>query len=132
MPQPARTTTSCIWPRTCSGCRRRRRGRTFRPMPSSLASEADRRGDGRDRGGESRPERRPAQGLYNRPALDKVMLGEVIDLVSGIAMGEQGDKAKDILGRVYEYFLLHCVRMERSAGLITSQGTIKTSGFDFR
>ena len=47
---------------------------------------------------------------YNRPALDKVMLGELIDLVSGIAMGEQGDKAKDILGRVYEYFLLHYLR----------------------
>src|SRR6202521_5452619 len=42
---------------------------------------------------------------YNRPALDKVMLGELIDLVSGIAMGEPGEKAKDILGRVYEYFL---------------------------
>lgn len=42
---------------------------------------------------------------YNRPALDKVMLGELIDLVSTIAMGEPGDKAKDLLGRVYEYFL---------------------------
>jgi type I restriction enzyme M protein len=42
---------------------------------------------------------------YNRPALDKVMLGELIDLISGIAMHEAGDKAKDILGRVYEYFL---------------------------
>jgi type I restriction enzyme M protein len=42
---------------------------------------------------------------YNRPALDKVMLGELIDLVSGIGMREPGDKAKDILGRVYEYFL---------------------------
>ena len=42
-----------------------------------------------------------------------MMLGELIDLLSGIAMGEQGDKAKDILGRVYEYFLLHYVRMER-------------------
>ena len=41
------------------------------------------------------------------------MLGELIDLVSGIAMDEQGDKAKDIHGRVYEYFLLHYVRMER-------------------
>jgi type I restriction enzyme M protein len=30
------------------------------------------------------------------------MLGELIDPVSGIARGEQGDKAKDILGRVYE------------------------------
>src|SRR6266853_1064315 len=42
---------------------------------------------------------------YNRPALDKVMLGELIDLISGIAMHEAEDKAKDILGRVYEYFL---------------------------
>jgi hypothetical protein len=37
-----------------------RAGRTFRPTPSSLA---DRRGDGPDRGGESRPERHPDQGL---------------------------------------------------------------------
>lgn len=42
---------------------------------------------------------------YNRPALDKVMLGELIDLVSGIATAEPGDEAKDLLGRVYEYFL---------------------------
>ncbi len=42
---------------------------------------------------------------YNRPALNKVMLGELIDLVSGIAMHEEGAKAKDLLGRVYEYFL---------------------------
>ena len=38
------------------------------------------------------------------------MLGEPIDLVSGSAMGAQGDKAKGILGRVYEYFLSHYVR----------------------
>jgi type I restriction enzyme M protein len=42
---------------------------------------------------------------YNRPALDKVMLGELIDLISGIGMGVPGEMAKDILGRVYEYFL---------------------------
>jgi type I restriction enzyme M protein len=42
---------------------------------------------------------------YNRPALDKVMLGELIDLFSGIAMGEPGEKAKDLLGRAYEYVL---------------------------
>ena len=42
---------------------------------------------------------------YNRPALDKVMLGELIDLISGVATGEPGDKARDLLGRVYEYFL---------------------------
>lgn len=42
---------------------------------------------------------------YARPALNKVMLGELIDLVSGIGMAEEADRSKDILGRVYEYFL---------------------------
>ncbi|AUL99155.1 DNA methyltransferase [Rhodocyclaceae bacterium] len=42
---------------------------------------------------------------YARPALNKVMLGELIDLISGIALGEEGSRSKDILGRVYEYFL---------------------------
>ena len=42
---------------------------------------------------------------YARPALNKTMLGELIDLISGIAMGEDADRSKDILGRVYEYFL---------------------------
>lgn len=42
---------------------------------------------------------------YSRPALNKVMLGELIDLISGIALHEEGDRSKDILGRVYEYFL---------------------------
>ena len=40
-----------------------------------------------------------------RPALNKVMLGEFIDLVSGIGMAEEADRSRDILGRVYEYFL---------------------------
>lgn len=42
---------------------------------------------------------------YARPALNKVMLGELIDLISGIALNEEGNRSKDILGRVYEYFL---------------------------
>jgi type I restriction enzyme M protein len=42
---------------------------------------------------------------YARPALNAVMLGELIDLISGIALGESKDKARDVLGRVYEYFL---------------------------
>ncbi len=42
---------------------------------------------------------------YARPALNKVMLGELIDLISGIALNEKSDRSKDILGRVYEYFL---------------------------
>jgi type I restriction enzyme M protein len=42
---------------------------------------------------------------YARPALNKVMLGELIDLISGIALNEGNDKSKDVLGRVYEYFI---------------------------
>lgn len=42
---------------------------------------------------------------YARPALNAVMLGELIDLISGIALGATKDRAKDLLGRVYEYFL---------------------------
>lgn len=42
---------------------------------------------------------------YSRPALDKVMLGELIDLVSGIATRDGHGMARDVLGRVYEYFL---------------------------
>ena len=42
---------------------------------------------------------------HARPALNKVMLGELIDLVSGIGMAVEADRSRDILGRVYEYFL---------------------------
>ena len=42
---------------------------------------------------------------YARPTLNKVMLGELIDLVSGIGMAEKADRSRDILGRAYEYFL---------------------------
>ncbi|MFN7305051.1 MAG: type I restriction-modification system subunit M, partial [Alphaproteobacteria bacterium] len=42
---------------------------------------------------------------YARPALNAVMLGELIDLISGIALGQQKGEARDVLGRVYEYFL---------------------------
>lgn len=42
---------------------------------------------------------------YARPALNKIMLGELIDLMSGIGMAEEANRSRDILGRVYEYFL---------------------------
>ncbi|MGE0150401.1 MAG: type I restriction-modification system subunit M [Parvibaculaceae bacterium] len=42
---------------------------------------------------------------YARPALNAVMLGELIDLISGIALGTERGEARDVLGRVYEYFL---------------------------
>jgi type I restriction enzyme M protein len=42
---------------------------------------------------------------YARPALNKQMLGELIDLISSIGLHEENGNSKDILGRVYEYFL---------------------------
>ncbi|MEC2074811.1 class I SAM-dependent DNA methyltransferase [Metabacillus fastidiosus] len=41
---------------------------------------------------------------YARPALDKVRLGETIDLFS-FKVGDEESRSKDVLGRVYEYFL---------------------------
>jgi len=42
---------------------------------------------------------------YARPSLDKQRLGELIDLIAGIGLGDAENRSKDILGRVYEYFL---------------------------
>jgi len=42
---------------------------------------------------------------YARPDLDKQRLGELIDLISTISLGDKANRSKDILGRVYEYFL---------------------------
>ena len=43
--------------------------------------------------------------VYATPNLDKLALGGLIDLISNIALGDEASKSKDILGRVYEYFL---------------------------
>ncbi|HOF67769.1 MAG TPA: class I SAM-dependent DNA methyltransferase [Candidatus Fermentibacter daniensis] len=42
---------------------------------------------------------------FARPALDKQRLGQLIDLISTIGLGDAENRSKDILGRVYEYFL---------------------------
>ena len=42
---------------------------------------------------------------YARESLDKQRLGELIDLVGTIGLGDKESRSKDILGRVYEYFL---------------------------
>ena len=42
---------------------------------------------------------------YANPKLDKQRLGELIDLIGTIGLGDYENRSKDILGRVYEYFL---------------------------
>ncbi len=53
---------------------------------------------------------------YARPNLDKQRLGQLIGLVSNIALGDAASKAKDTLGRVYEYFLAQFASAEGKKG----------------
>ena len=38
---------------------------------------------------------------FNREALDKTRLGELVDQISGIGFEEKESRSKDVLGRVY-------------------------------
>ncbi len=53
---------------------------------------------------------------YARPGLDKQRLGELIDLIGTIGLGEEENRSKDILGRVYEYFLSQFASAEGKRG----------------
>ena len=43
--------------------------------------------------------------VYAQEKLDKASLGGLVDLISGAALGTREAQSKDVLGRVYEYFL---------------------------
>ena len=53
---------------------------------------------------------------YARPALNKQRLGELIDLIGTIGLGDAQSQSKDILGRVYEYFLGRFAEAEGKRG----------------
>ena len=53
---------------------------------------------------------------YARPALDKRRLGAAIDLISNIKVGDEEARSKDVLGRVYEYFLSQFASAEGKKG----------------
>ena len=53
---------------------------------------------------------------YARPALDKSRLGELIDLIATIGLGDKESRKRDILGRVYEYFLGKFAEKEGKGG----------------
>src|SRR5450830_2181368 len=53
---------------------------------------------------------------FARPGLDKARLAQLINLVSDIGLGSPADRAKDILGRVYEYFLAQFASAEGKKG----------------
>ena len=53
---------------------------------------------------------------YARPALDKQRLGQLIDMISNIKVGDQDARSKDVIGRVYEYFLSQFASAEGKKG----------------
>jgi len=53
---------------------------------------------------------------FARPALDKQRLGELIDLIGTIGLGDAENRSKDILGRTYEYFLSQFASAEGKKG----------------
>jgi type I restriction enzyme M protein len=53
---------------------------------------------------------------FNREALDKTRLGELVDQISGIGFEEKESRSKDVLGRVYEYFLSRFASAEGKKG----------------
>jgi type I restriction enzyme M protein len=54
--------------------------------------------------------------VYARPNLDKASLGGLIDLIGNIALGNEAARSKDLLGRVYEYFLGEFANAEGKKG----------------
>jgi type I restriction enzyme M protein len=53
---------------------------------------------------------------YGRPSLDKQRLGELIDLIGTLGLGDEASRSKDVLGRVYEYFLGRFASAEGKGG----------------
>ena len=53
---------------------------------------------------------------YARPALDKQRLGQLIDLINNIKIGDEEARSRDVLGRVYEYFLSQFANAEGKKG----------------
>ncbi|MEL7590301.1 MAG: class I SAM-dependent DNA methyltransferase [Anaerolineaceae bacterium] len=53
---------------------------------------------------------------YARPTLDKQRLGGLIDLIGTIGLGDKENRSRDILGRVYEYFLSQFASSEGKKG----------------
>ncbi len=53
---------------------------------------------------------------YARPALDQQRLGQLIDLISNIKVGDAAARSRDVLGRTYEYFLSQFASAEGKRG----------------
>ena len=59
---------------------------------------------------------------YARPALDKQRLGQLIDIIGNIRVGDADARSRDVLGRVYEYFLSQFASAEGKKGAVAVRG----------
>jgi type I restriction enzyme M protein len=64
---------------------------------------------------------------FSRPGLDKQRLGQLIDMVSNIGLGDSSRQSKDVLGQVYMYFLQQFAAAEGRKGgqFWTPQSVVK-------
>ncbi|MCY3884209.1 MAG: class I SAM-dependent DNA methyltransferase, partial [Gammaproteobacteria bacterium] len=53
---------------------------------------------------------------YARPALDKQCLGQLVDMIGNISVGNEEARSNDVLGSVYEYFLSQFAGAEGKKG----------------
>ncbi|WP_309235731.1 class I SAM-dependent DNA methyltransferase [Planktothrix sp. FACHB-1365] len=53
---------------------------------------------------------------FSRSSLDQRRLGELVELIGTIGLGDTESRARDILGRVYEYFLGRFAGLEAKGG----------------
>ena len=102
--------------RTSSGSRRRPAGLTSRLKRGSRSSASwwttpwPPSSETTGRSGMRCPRTTPG------PALDKTRLGQLIDLITNIQVGDAEARSKDVLGRVYEYFLSQFASAEGKKG----------------
>jgi type I restriction enzyme M protein len=54
--------------------------------------------------------------IYARAQLDPAKLGELVNTISRVDFGEDENKARDLLGRTYEYFIKEFARSEGQRG----------------
>jgi type I restriction enzyme M protein len=53
---------------------------------------------------------------YARSSVDPTRIGELIDLIGTVGLGDEASRSQDILGRVYEYFLGRFASAEGKGG----------------
>ena len=113
---PTRRIRTSTGPRTSSGCRWRRAGagsrrRARQPDIGRLVDDAM---TAIERDNPALKDVLPKD--YARPALDKQRRGQLIDMISNIRVGDADARSKDVLGRVYEYFLSQFASAEGKKG----------------